>query len=309
MFFLGRVVSLCRSFSYKMSTNTAIQSFIFFDLETTGLQRPIEITELCFIAVHKKQILLSSKDKAIPRLLDKMTVCVRPVQDIERGAKRITGLSRQDLEQHKGFDEGLAKSILSFILRQPQPSCMVAHNGDRFDFEILASEFEELGLEFPQSIKASDSYKAFSDLHQAMEQLSMRSGNKRERFINSILPEKVSFSLGNLYLRQTGKDIYGSHTAEGDTLALLELAVEKPEVLEYLEGGAHLMGCGKTNPGLSAARNVCEENRLQEASEGEDSCGSKTEANEVHEEYFGLLEKEGLLDIENSNVAKKKSRN
>ncbi|XP_031552736.1 three-prime repair exonuclease 1-like [Actinia tenebrosa] len=298
MYILRRVVWSCRSFSRKMHKNTSFKSFIFFDLETTGLQRPIEITELCFIAIHKKQLLLSSLNskKTIPRLVDKMSVCVRPVQDIEPGAESLTGLSNEDLDQHKGFNEELAKNVLSFILRQPQPSCLVAHSGDRFDFEILASEFAEVGLEFPPHIKVSDSYKAFKNLHQETVHPIMRRGEECSKHLNVFtLPKKVSFSLGNLYERQFGKEITDSHTAEGDSLALLELVVAKPEVLDYLEEGSHSMGCGSKNPGLSEVRTDPVKENGQHANKGKESC-SKTLAVEIHEEYFGLLEKEGLLD-------------
>lgn len=310
MYLLRRVVWSCCSFSRKMHKNTSFQSFIFFDLETTGLQRPIEITELCFIAIHKKHLLLSASNskKTLPRLVDKMAVCVRPVKDIEPGAETLTGLSNEDLAQHKGFNEELAKSVLSFILRQPQPSCLVAHSGDRFDFEILASEFAEVGLEFPPHIKVSDSYKAFRSLHQETAHPIMRRGHKCDDYFNVFtFPKKVSFSLGNLYQKQFGKEIRDSHTAEGDTLALLELVAVKPEVLDYLEEGSHSMGCGSKNPGLREVRNEFKENG-QDANEGKNSCDNKTLTDEVHEEYFGLLEKEGLLES-NSKIAAKKTSN
>lgn len=114
-------------------------SFIFLDLETTGLQQPIEITELSMIAVERKHILESTKTKVLPRILDKFTSCVQPAKYIECLASSMTGLSNEGLENKKSFDTEFGEMVRSFILRQPQPVCLIAHNGDNFDFKILVS--------------------------------------------------------------------------------------------------------------------------------------------------------------------------
>ncbi|EDO38423.1 predicted protein, partial [Nematostella vectensis] len=201
-------------------------TFIFLDLETTGLRRPIEITEICLIAVQKDHLLRAAETKTEPRLIDKLSICVKPVQNIECGASSITGINKMDLAEKREFDRKLAKVIKTFLRRQPSPSCLVAHSGDRFDFDILASEFVNAGVKFPSEIQAADSWKAFRKLHQA-EELKTSEAKRTTRTKLAPYTGRLSFSLGNLYKRMTGSEIENSHTAEGDTLALLQLALKK----------------------------------------------------------------------------------
>ena len=38
-------------------------------------------------------------------------------------------------------------STLSFLIRLPPPVCLVAHNGDLYDFPLLKAEMERSGTE------------------------------------------------------------------------------------------------------------------------------------------------------------------
>lgn len=49
------------------------------------------------------------------------------------------------LEEHKSFDQGLFSLLEGFLERLPPPVCLLAHNGLRFDFPILAREVSALG--------------------------------------------------------------------------------------------------------------------------------------------------------------------
>jgi len=57
----------------------------------------------------------------------------------------ITGLDNFMLEEHKPFDQGLFSVLEGFLERLPPPVCLLAHNGLRFDFPILAREVSALG--------------------------------------------------------------------------------------------------------------------------------------------------------------------
>ena len=253
-------------------------TFIFLDLETTGLRKPVEITELSMIAVERAHIINSSKTKSVPRLLDKLTTCVQPTKKIESFASVVTCLSNEDLEKKKEFDIELGRTVRSFIMRQQQPACLVAHNGDNFDFKILVSHLDAVGITLPESVYATDSLKAFRKQHKEAKNES-HNGEITEETANG-KPKRFSCSLKNLYDRFVGGEFENAHSAEGDALALLQLVVHKPDVLEYLEKGAHKLCC------QGSAHHSSKKPRV--------SLDEK-DTSQVQDEYFSHLEKEGLL--------------
>lgn len=66
-----------------------IKTFIFLDIETTGLSLP-SITELCLVAVGR-DALLKGDISHFPRIMDKLCICVRPERRIGDTAAAITG--------------------------------------------------------------------------------------------------------------------------------------------------------------------------------------------------------------------------
>ena len=267
----------------KLSKRTMIgdsqfSTFIFLDLETTGFRKPVEITELSMIAVERAHIIESSKTKSIPRLLDKLTTCVRPTKEIELSASMVTCLSNEDLEKKKEFDIKLGEVVKSFIMRQPQPTCLVAHNGDTFDFKILVSHLDAVGITLPVSVYATDSLKAFRKQHKEAKNES-HNGEKTEKTENE-KPTRFSCSLKNLYNSFVGGEFENAHSAEGDASALLRLVVHKPDVLEYLEEGAH---------------ELCNQGSTKHSSKKPRVSLDDKDASQVQDEYFSQLEKEGRL--------------
>ena len=220
-----------------MSEDKECKSFIFIDLETTGLDRLVEITELSMVAVNRRHMIQCFESpETLPRVLDKFTVCVRPVQDIEQEAASMTGLSAKRLKKKGRFDTELGQSVLNFIHRKRQPSCLVAHNGDNYDFGILASELELVGIVIPDNVKFADSWKAFRQLHYSPSE-STSSTRDRASEIEMGGTGRPSFSLANLYKRYVGCPVENAHSAEADAIALLRLVLHKPEVLPFLDMG------------------------------------------------------------------------
>ena len=260
-----------------MIGNSQFSTFIFLDLETTGLRKPVEITELSMIAVERAHIIDSSKTKSVPRLLDKLTTCVRPTKEIESQASMVTGISIEDLEKKKDFDIEFGGTVRSFIMRQQQPVCLVAHNGDNFDFKILVSHLDAVGITLPETVYATDSLKAFRKQHKEARNES-HNGEITEQTGNGI-SKRFSCSLKNLYNSFVGGEFENAHSAEGDALALLRLVVHKPDVLEYLEKGAYELCCQGTKHCSKKPRVSLDEK----------------DASQVQDEYFSQLEKEGLL--------------
>lgn len=204
-----------------------MQTLIFLDLEATGLpfSQP-KITELCLLAVHRcalesppaPQRPLTAPPP--PRVVDKLSLCVAPGKACSPAASEITGLSSATLAAHgrQRFDADLVHLLRAFLQRQPQPWCLVAHNGDRYDFPLLQAELAVLGL--ARALDGGfcvDSIAALKALEQADRPPEQG-------------PRK-SYSLGSIYTRLYGQAPPDSHTAEGDVLALLSICQWKPRAL------------------------------------------------------------------------------
>lgn len=69
-----------------------IQTFVFFDIETTGLLccDPPKITELAFVACSREHLLEATKNK-IPRVTSKLLLPVNPCKNIHPDSTNITG--------------------------------------------------------------------------------------------------------------------------------------------------------------------------------------------------------------------------
>lgn len=205
-----------------------MQTLIFLDLEATGLpySQP-KITELCLLAVHRHALENSSMSEGQPppvpkppRVVDKLSLCIAPGKPCSSGASEITGLTTAGLEAHgrQRFDDNLATLLQVFLQRQPQPCCLVAHNGDRYDFPLLQAELASLSVISPlDGTFCVDSIAALKTLEQASSPIEHG-------------PRK-SYSLGSIYTRLYGQAPTDSHTAEGDVLALLSICQWKPQAL------------------------------------------------------------------------------
>ncbi|XP_008155941.2 three-prime repair exonuclease 1 [Eptesicus fuscus] len=227
-----------------------MQTLIFLDLEATGLpfSQP-KITELCLLAVHRCALEIPPAPQrpptapAPPRVVDKLSLCVAPGKACSPAASEITGLSTAALAAHgrQCFDADLVHLLRAFLRRQPQPWCLVAHNGDRYDFPLLRAELAALGL--ASALDGGfcvDSIAALRALEQA--------GRPAEQG-----PRK-SYSLGGIYTRLYGQAPPDSHTAEGDVLALLSICQWRPQaLLQWVDAHARPFGAVEPMYGVTAS--------------------------------------------------------
>lgn len=143
-----------------------IATYVFFDLETTGLPREennrTKITELSFIAV-KREHLLTSNTK-VPRVQNKITLCFNPQKLISYESTEKTGLSNELLENEAPFDYNTFCLLNGFLDALTNPICLVAYNGNKFDFPILKNRLEALNVSFSHDIMCADSFFCFYDL-------------------------------------------------------------------------------------------------------------------------------------------------
>ena len=148
------------------SVKKPIETFVFFDIESTGLKTTTykpRITELSFVAINHKDFLhirashessqetlgnssgtQNSTNFNLPRVNNKLTLCINPMKLIMPDVSDITGLDNYNLEGMKPFSADTIKLIDKFLSNLPQPACLVAHNGIRYDFPILNAEIQKL---------------------------------------------------------------------------------------------------------------------------------------------------------------------
>ena len=143
-----------------------IKTLVYCDLdsEATGLKnsgRP-RITEVSLVAVNTASILdlnamlLSRLQKSkikvesmLPRVINKLTVCVYPMATILPEVSVITGLDNYNLSGQATFDKETGELLNRFLARLPKPLCLVAHNVDLYDFPLLKAELEKAGITLP----------------------------------------------------------------------------------------------------------------------------------------------------------------
>ncbi|KAG7211497.1 hypothetical protein KM043_010767 [Ampulex compressa] len=139
-----------------------IETFVFFDLETTGLAvggiQP-KITECAFVAVSRNSI--SDTKNILPRVLHKLVLPVCPNKKISSKVQSLTGLCNDDLDAVGSFDTGTYDLILNFISRLKPPICFVAHNGNGFDYPVFLSEVANINKDLSETILCVDTYVMF----------------------------------------------------------------------------------------------------------------------------------------------------
>ena len=162
----------------------AIKTFVYFDLEATGLKssgRP-RISELSFVAIDAQEINIMNKklsekvknitchedilllETLIPRVLNKLTICVYPMATIMPEVSSITGLDNYNLTGQYKFDKSTGDLLNAFLSRLPYPVCLVAHNGYAYDFPLLKAEIVKAGAEFGPNIFCVDSYVGIQEI-------------------------------------------------------------------------------------------------------------------------------------------------
>lgn len=155
-----------------------IRTFVFLDMETTGItEHEIEktkITELSLIAVERKH-LVSTRNGLMPRVQNKITLCLNPWKPILPSCSKETGLCNDLLENESKFNISIYTILNTFINILPGPVCLIAHNGLQYDFPILKSHLEKLGANFSEDLLCSDSLYAFYEI---MESTKIKSNNE-----------------------------------------------------------------------------------------------------------------------------------
>ena len=150
-----------------------IKTLVYFDLEATGLKssgRP-RICEISLVAVNTQDLVNSKKENKqycevnfLPRIVNKLTLCVYPMAVIVPLVSDLTGLDNYNLSEQSPFNKNTGDLIKNFLSCLPTPVCLVAHNGNAYDFPLLKAELDKLGLQLSEEILCADSYIGIKEI-------------------------------------------------------------------------------------------------------------------------------------------------
>ena len=245
-------------------TMSEIKTLVYFDLEATGLKssgRP-RITEVSLIAVNIEEILglqqqtdrhfpdcSNQIESLLPRVMNKLTICVYPMATIRPEVSEMTGLDNYNLSGQPTFDRKTGELINNFLARLPTPLCLVAHIGDMYDFPLLKAELEKAEITLPSNTLCADSYVGIKEIFKMREWRNKQQNNcisrpKKNLNFNRIGSPR-SYSLINLHKHLLGVYPSQSHGAEADCLTLLRTtSVLGREWLDWVNDNSCLFsGC------------------------------------------------------------------
>nr|CAB3263212.1 uncharacterized protein LOC104266336 [Phallusia mammillata] len=209
-----------------LATTENTGTFVFFDLETTGLINP-KITEICMMAVNKSS-LQATDVGAFPRVIDKLLVVVDPDEEIEPVASQLTKLSNVNISERNKATFGTNTSLLvaQFLNRQKGPVCVIAHNGDGFDFPILQSYLDSCVSDTFNNVYSADTLIGLRFLLQP---------------VSDDAP-KVSCALKDVYKRYFPQQpLESMHEAESDVVSLMKIVRANPELERWLDENKKLL--------------------------------------------------------------------
>lgn len=142
-----------------------IASFVFFDIETTGLpfqeRNQTKITELSCVAALRQDI--ESTFLGETPLVKKLTFVLNPQRPIHHEVTKLTGFTNEFLKHAPTFRQKIP-NLNSFLEELPQPVCLVAHNGNSFDFKILLAEYNDASASIPTNLLCVDSLLGFRNI-------------------------------------------------------------------------------------------------------------------------------------------------
>lgn len=150
-----------------------IKTLVYFDIEATGLRssgRP-RICEMSLVAVNTQDVLNSKTEdaqyceaKLLPRIVNKLTLCIYPKAVILPLVSDLTGLDNYNLSEQSSFNKNVGELINNFLSCLPTPVCLVAHNGNAYDFPLLKAELDKLDIQLSAEILCADSYIGMKEI-------------------------------------------------------------------------------------------------------------------------------------------------
>ena len=98
------------------------------------------------------------------RTKNKLVICLNPSVRVTPDAAELTGLDYEKLADQRCFDRDTVQMIDLFLRGLPGPVCLVAHNGDKFDYPIIMEEIYGTGVDLTCNVNSVDSINFFRKL-------------------------------------------------------------------------------------------------------------------------------------------------
>jgi DNA polymerase III epsilon subunit-like protein len=169
-----------------------IRTLVYFDLEATGLKSSgtPRVCEISLLAVNTKDVLdlhvtlmdhlknrkteetLFQVESLFPRVMNNLTLCVYPMATIIPFVSSMTGLDNYNLTGQSNFDKDIGHLLNMFLARLPSPVCLVAHNGNLYDFPLLKAEMEKAGTKLGSQILCADSYIGLKEIFKKRKEIN-----------------------------------------------------------------------------------------------------------------------------------------
>ena len=89
----------------------------------------------------------------------------------------ITGFDNYNLMGQSKFSKCTVDLLNSFLSLLPAPVCLVAHNGNDYDFPLLKAELDKIGMQLKSDILCIDSYVGIREMFKKEKDI-VNSGNK-----------------------------------------------------------------------------------------------------------------------------------
>ena len=146
-----------------------VKTLVYFDIEATGLKssgRP-RSCEMYFVAVDILDILQLGlrlnedrklcEESSLPRIVSNITLFVYPMVIVVPFVSDLMGLDNYNLSEQSKFSNTTGGLMNNFLSSLPSPICLVAHNGNAYDFPLLNAEFGKLGMQLNSGTLCADS--------------------------------------------------------------------------------------------------------------------------------------------------------
>ncbi|XP_047993154.1 three-prime repair exonuclease 1-like [Leguminivora glycinivorella] len=195
-----------------------IATYVFFDLGTTGLRDP-KIRELHMIAVRCEDL------RKYFREGEEHFLAKPPAQKLH--CRIVSDLLFFINQKWYGYEENsLKEETARFLEDLEKPVCLIAHNGNKFDFPLLKEELADIEIE-SKYIVCADSMHAFYDI---FEPDSDKTTYRQRREGSFPWPEyhfdKMSYRLEDVYKRVFGfKHMF--ENAKDRNIALAKIALNQ----------------------------------------------------------------------------------
>jgi len=229
----------------------------------------------------------------------------------------ISGLFNDNLEHQKPLSAETVKLINSFLGHLTKPICLLAHNGNGFDFLLLNSELKRINQSLDSSLLCADSLEAFRSLDGLLPRYQPLA-NQNERtppnmIVNSAPPpvlkrKPVRDSELSPDLRQEKKPKLDTEHDKVDKvkkrLMFEDDEKESSGAIEKPNGNAHNMSetieTEKSN--VSLKMDTCELNKVESTSDNAGSFDHQFSGSLEDSVYLEALEEAELKYVEQNKT-------